>query len=194
MRHLLFAILAIACGSAMAAAPNPLPWDTDYLSWKQPIGCSGAAAGDTSLANCLITGYELAYAPSQASTTWTQIATLTGTTMEFTRNGVPLGTNCYRYIAISAGGRSDPAYACTTTVKPQVPPGPPVPLTIDTVAYRLDMGYSNQIKVARIGTVPLAKACVPTMAAMGLNVLKDRNWVTLDAGKARPLTTLAKCG
>lgn len=192
---LLFLVLVVygllAFAVSKAAPPNPLPWDTDYYSWIAPTVCADGSA----LPNCVVIGYDI-QTSATVSGPWTVAGSVASNVLEFIKTAVAVGPHCYRAIANSTAGAGPPANAlCSTTVRPQVPPGPPVSVTIDTVAYKLDLGYANQIKVAQIGTVPLGLACKPNMYAMGLNVLSDRSKVTLTPGTtSRPLTTLGKCG
>lgn len=90
----------------------------------------------------------------------------------------------------------------TFVVKVNSQPKPPTGLTVDDpTAYRIDIGYQNQLKAAKIGTVPLGKPCVETLSPfsgkpvdfMGLNVLKDRMAAALTPGVSRPNQVLAKC-
>ena len=63
---------------------------------------------------------------------------------------------------------------------------------VEPTAYKLDLGYANQLKVRAIGTVPLGTQCTP-FTAMNLNVIAYRQLAVLPAGTARPLQVFAKC-
>jgi len=180
-------LLMAACGQAFAQAA----WDTDILTWTAPTQCTDS----TLVSNCPVTGYDVQTAATATAATWALVGSVASTLRTRTVTGLAPGPHCYRVIAKSANGNSVPSnVSCVTTVKPTSPPNPPVLSTVDTVAYRLDMGYTNQFRLVRIGTMPLASPCVTTSTAMGLHVVKDRMLVTLDAGKTRPLAVLGKCG
>lgn len=174
--------------------------DVVHLSWTPPTqNTDGTPLTD-------LAGHRIAHGTSATALTQT-IEVTPATVKEYDVEGLPNGT---RYFAVRAynskGGESvnsnvasknvasTPAQTaageCSINVTKQ--PNAPTLLTVEPTAYRLDLGYTNQIKVARVGTVPLGKPC-KDQEVFGLNVLADRNLATIDAGKARPLAVLAKC-
>jgi hypothetical protein len=93
-----------------------------------------------------------------------------------TINGVAAGPHCYRVIAIgdkaSGVDDSDPSnVSCKTNVAPlPSTPNPPVLQVVDNRAYKLDIGYQDQIKIVQVGFVPVGTRCID-QAVMGLNVV-----------------------
>lgn len=107
-------------------------WNTNIVSWDAPTTCENGS----SITNCAVTGYQVQRAASQTATTWTTLATVTALTYSHT-NAVA-GQNCYRVVATSAAGNSQPSnVACKTNVAPS-PPSPPTNLRFtDTVVFDL---------------------------------------------------------
>lgn len=182
-------ILAFFSISANAAAPNPLSWNTDYLSWSAPTACTDGSL----IAACPITGYDVQTAPT-ATGAFVTIGSTAANVVEFIRPNVAEGSNCYRVVAKSAGGNSAPSNVdCETTVKPPSIPNPPVMRTIDQVAYRELNGAANRVTYAAIGTVPLGLACLPYSSNQYMIV--DRKKVKLNSGiTALPLQVWVRCG
>lgn len=121
----------------------------------------------------------------------------------YTAGNVESGPSNVVSKAVDAGGTPGiPAvtWTKTVTVKVSAQPKPPVLVTVEQTAYKMDNGNQNQLKVAKIGTVPLGKPCVQTISPftnepvdyMGLNLLKDR-MVAVVTGSSRPNQILAKC-
>lgn len=186
----LCALAITGWSKANAAPPNPLPWNSDYLAWT-PQGCTFPAGGQT--ADCT-KSFDIEYSDG-CTGTYKPLVSAAPTLREYLRNNVPAGSNCYRMKASALDGGTDSAYSApiTAVTIPPVQPNPPI-FTVDKVAYRMDLGNYNQIKVVAIGTVPLGKECVP-QKILGVNipVLKNRDWAVLPSGVARPKQVLVTC-
>lgn len=150
MRYLLLAVLLLSANAMAATA-----WDEDALTWSAPTACSD---GDTNLAHCIITKYDVQTA-SSATGTWTTLASVT--TTAYTAKALTEGQHCYRVVPYSSAGAGAAgpigANSCQTTVKPQVPPGPPgAVVTVDTTAYEL---RGTPLQALRVGLVGLGVQC-----------------------------------
>lgn len=107
----------------------------------------------------------------------------------------PSGAQVTYYFAITASNgpyESGPSNIASKTVTGASIP-PKELQVIEPTAYRLDLGHTNQIKLSKIGTIPVGTRCV-AQQALGMNVVAYRQLAVLDAGKSRPLAVLAKCG
>lgn len=82
-------------------------------------------------------------------------------------------------------------------------PGAPL-LTIESVAYQINLGSNNKITLSRVAAVPLGKECSESVTITDefrtVHVLKDRNWAAMDPDPkkpgqllTRPRQVLAKC-
>lgn len=153
MRYLLLAVLLLSANAMAATA-----WDEDVLTWTAPTACGD---GDTNLAHCIITKYDVQTAAS-ATGTWTTLASVTGLT--YTAKTLTEGQHCYRTVAYSSAG-AGPASpiggnSCQTTVKPQVPPGTPgAVVTVDMTAYEL---RGTPLQALRVGLIGLGVQCDST--------------------------------
>lgn len=91
------------------------------------------------------------------------------------------------------GGAACPALSESRTVtQPCVIPAPNALQVSEPTAYRLDLGNANQVKLSRIGTIPLGTKCIDQLV-LGMNVVAYRQLAVIDSGKSRPLAVLAKC-
>jgi len=189
MRYLLLAVLLLSANAMAATA-----WDEDDLTWTAPTACSD---GDTNLAHCIITKYDVQTA-SSATGTWTTLASVTGTS--YAAKALTEGQHCYRTIAYSSAG-AGPAgpiggNSCQMTVKPQVPPGTPsAVVTVDTTAYEL---RGTPLQALRVGLIDLDVDCDITRQKVIANVIYSGvpraavdvvNWPA-----NKPLSFYAKCG
>lgn len=189
MKILVAIVFGLLSFSANAAAPNPLLWNTDYLSWTAPTACTDGGP----ITVCPITGYDVQVAPTVTGT-FVAIGSTAATVLEFIRANVAEGANCYRVIAKSAGGNSAPSSIdCETTIKPPSIPNPPILKTIDQIAYRELNGVANKVTYAAIGTVPLGTSCL-NYSSNGYMIV-DRKKVTLKSGlTSLPLQVWVRCG
>lgn len=118
-------LIVLLCGWGLAEAQT---WDTNKLDWVAPTQCT---TGEP-VSACPVTGYRVERSAT-ATGTYTTLATL-GNVLTYTHTGAAAGQNCYRVIALSASGNSDPSnVSCKTNTKPAGPPNPPV-LTIAALA------------------------------------------------------------
>lgn len=85
-------------------------------------------------------------------------------------------------------------WAKTILVDVNAQPQAPVLVIDDTIAYRINLGNANQVKLAEIGRVPIGKPCKIDMVN-GKNVIADRQLLRDKDGKkiAPPLQVLAGC-
>lgn len=184
----LSAVLYLYVGMEVAQAQT-IPWDTDVTSWTPPRACSG---GDTDLTHCIVVSYEVLTATTPDATSWTSLAKYGPTVRSHTTSPVTPGQHCYQIIAYSSAGPGLGGVSCAMTTKPQVTPSAPL-VTVDRIAYKLDIGYQDQFKIAQIGFIALGLPC-KDQEAMGLNpVLIGRRPSQLVKNAAGvPLTSLPK--
>lgn len=110
------------------------------------------------------------------------------------------GTSTTYYVAVTAivaGAESAQSNIASKTLATPLPtPKPPAgtKIVVAETAYKLDLGYVNQLKAAVAGVVPLGARCLP-YEAMGLNLV-DRQLLRTSAGapvSPLPKQVLAKC-
>lgn len=146
----LFLILVVgAVGSVKAQT-----WNTNQLQWVAPTECTS----NQPIANCAITGYRV---ERSATSTGTFASVGTSLTTSFTHSSAVAGQNCYRVVAMSAKGDSQPSnVACKTNVEPSGPPKPPTNLTVseptvfdvrpNETTFAFDRGRA--VGIAKIGS------------------------------------------
>lgn len=151
------------------------------LSWAAPTQNTDGSP----LTN--LAGYRVLYGPSP--TTLNQTAQVTSTS--FTVPNLAPGTWYFAVRAYTTSGVESANSNLASKVIPPTVPNPPTALkVIETTAYRLDLGYADQVKIAKIGTVPLGIACKEARYAE-LNLVPR---VSLSTTGSRPLQVWAKCG
>lgn len=151
-------------------------WDTNILNWVAPTQC----VDNTPITNCPVTGYRIEQSATATGTFTTLISV--GTVLTYSHTGVSAGQHCYRLIALSNSGNSDPSnVACRTNVRPPSPPQPPV-LTIAALAgleIPLDSrdGFTRTVAytVTANGPGVLAAFCKITTPAVSGPVFTYRN-------------------
>lgn len=146
------AALALLLVSGIASA-QALRWNDDQLTWKAPSQTT--CVDGSPLTECPITGYRIETSPTPTATTWTLVATVAPNVFTYLRTGAPAGQSCYRFIALATTNSAPSNAVCATAVAPA--PFPPVPVTIDGIAYELR--GTTTLSLARVGLVPLGVAC-----------------------------------
>jgi hypothetical protein len=183
-----FLILAL-CFAGTAQAQ----WNSNTVTWTAPTTCTSGQP----IANCAVTGYRVERSNSQNGT---YAAVGTSTTTTFVHSGAAAGVNCYRIIAVSAKGDSDPSAvtsnACKTNVEPSGPPSPPTNTrVVETTAYNVkpDLQKFAFLRGTRAGQVKLGAACDEgRITADGYTVIsRPRSQVTPRPAEGTVL--VAKC-
>lgn len=188
-KPLILLLLAIAFIGVVgqARAQTACEWNSDCIVWSYDDGTpSGIASHRIETAKA-------------AAGPWTTVATVPMPAMAYKRSPVD-GTNYYRIVTLySAGPISDPSVVASSTA---VPPAPTTLQVADDRAYRLELGYANQLRVSLVGKIPVGTLCTSHAATawspvesttLGLNVVAYRQLAVIDAGKSRPLAVLARC-
>lgn len=169
-------------------------WDTNTLNWVAPTEC----VDNTPVSNCPVTGYRVERSAT-ATGTFTTLATL-GVVLTYNHTGASAGQNCYRVIALSNSGNSDPSVvACKTNVRPPSPPKPPV-LTIAALAgleIPLDSldGFKRTVAytVTSNGPGVLAAFCKISTPSVQDNVFTYRGQSYCRPLAAHPRTGVPNC-
>lgn len=173
-----------------------------HLSWTAPTqNTDGTPLTD-------LAGYRIAHGTASNALTQTIDVTPPSVT-DYDVQGLPAGPRYFAVRAYNAKGAESsnsniatkiivttPAQTVTAECSINVTKQPSAPtlLTIEPTAYRLDLGYANQVKVAAVGTVPLGSPCkVQNILGAPVTVLMDRNVAIIAPGKSRPLAVLANC-
>lgn len=192
-------LLLVACLFALVlrAEAATCEWNADCITWKPPT----TYTDNTPLDATQIASYKLETATAAAGP-WTLLATINAPTTAYKSQPVS-GTKYYRVSVTLKSGKTGAPFmgAPTTTVEPL--PGPVLELqVVDNRAYRLDIGYSNQLRVSLIGKIPVGTLCKDQAVVawspaeeitVALNVVAYRQFAVIDSGKSRPLAVLANC-
>lgn len=151
------AIIVFLCVIAMPTLAQTQAWDTNIVTWTGPTTCVSGQP----IANCPVTGYRVERA-STTTGTFSQVGTTGPSVVTFTHNVASAGQNCYRVIALSNSGNSDPSnVACKTNVQPSGPPSPPTNLrVVDQVVFDLRRDGSAWYLSRHVGNVPVGTQAV----------------------------------
>lgn len=120
MRLSMLIIAAMLAASSVASAD-------DAISWTAPTHCVDGSP----ITSCPVTGYIVSVA-NAPDTSFSTVVTVSGNTLSLNIPNTPDGTRCYKVVATSAGGNSDPSNtACKTQAPLSVPTGNEIVITVN---------------------------------------------------------------
>jgi hypothetical protein len=163
-------------------------WNADCLKWDRPT----TYVDGTTLASTDVASYEIE-AALLGSTAWTKVGTVSAPIQAFTRIGIK-ANEIWQYrvtVVLTTGTKSAPSNVAVGPATVEPAPNPAVLKTVDTLAYEINK-YTDALKLAAVGTVPLGVTCKPEYDANGMNVV-PRDLVKFNSS-TRPLVVVAKCG
>lgn len=175
----LWAVMLLAVAGAVRAQAV-CPPDADCMSWGYAATYTDGSAISTADIDGVIIEVKV-------PTGWQHVAMVKYPATSYTRQPVT-GTQTYRARQVMKSGA---AGAFTESTNAPIP-GPIEFKVVDNRAYRMILGYANQIKIEQVGTVALDVRCTG-FRVMDLFVIADRQKAVIAAGKSRPLQVLARC-
>lgn len=190
--------LALALLLVSGASQAQQPWNENVIAWDAPTSCTSGQP----LTSCPVTGYQIlrsplvngAFAPvgTSATTTFTHIVNATG-------------QSCYKVVALSAQGNSEPsaATACKVNTQPSGPPNPPTNTRFVTLAVVRAgapafsvLGQTPPFRVGEFyGVIPAGRPCgdyLVTFRGQRLHRVIPQTGETWGDFGSRPLA--APCG